>query len=95
MHKTPISLEGLQAYTVDAAGEPWPIDFGRLKDQKICLRFAYLPDGVTDRMILKLGNDTFYVPSYFGEVKKFSSLEEAVTQWKNSSASITHSEDYY
>jgi len=74
-------LKPIRAYTLDEAGNPQEIDFGRAKSQKVCLRFHYYANGSTSQMILE-SDDTFYfIPSYFGDIKIFDGLDAAVEHW--------------
>ena len=83
MEKTSFSLPPLQAYTVGEYSQAERLDFGRYRDQPVCLRFRYRPNGSTSRMILESEGRFYYVPAYFGRVESFSSLAEAVSRWQD------------
>jgi len=81
--RTPVGsqLKPLEAYILDDGGTPQSIDFGRMDDQKICLRFHYYPNGSTSQMILESEEKAYFVPSYFGEVEVFESVDDAAQRW--------------
>ncbi len=54
---------------------------GRIKDKKICLRYHLYPNGSTTEMIITNNQGIFYLPSYFGEAKKVTDIEEAKALW--------------
>jgi len=74
-------LKELSAYILDDGDNPQKIDFGRIKDKKICLRFRYYPNGSTSEMILQSGDKYYFIPSYFGEIEEFDDMDEAVARW--------------
>jgi len=75
-------LKPLKAYILDDGGSPKEIDFGRMDDRKICLRFHYYSNGSTSQMILESEEKFYFVPSYFGEVETFDSLSAATDRWR-------------
>lgn len=91
--KTDISA--LQAYIVDKDNNPSKADFGKLNDHKICLRFIHYPNGSSTQMIIESKGSFYYFPTYFGEVKKFDTLEEAAQEWTKGSKVLTDQGGYY
>jgi prepilin-type N-terminal cleavage/methylation domain-containing protein len=75
-------LKPLTAYILDDSGNPQKIDFGRIKNKKVCLRFHYYPNGSTSQMILESGEKFYFLPSYFGEVEVFDDVDGAVERWQ-------------
>ncbi len=74
-------LPPLTAYILDKSGNAQEIDFGRIKDQKVCLRFHYYANGSTSQMILESKDQFYFLPSYFGEIERFDSLDAATERW--------------
>ncbi len=72
----------LTAYTLDEGRNPQKIDFGRMDDRPICLRFYFHANGSTSQMILEADDTYYFVPSYFGEIQTFESLDEAASYWQ-------------
>jgi len=85
----------LDAYTMDSYNEAQKIDFGRFKDRKICLRFRFRSNGSTSRLIVGSGEKFYFIPSYFGDVQTFTSLEEAKAFWLKNSDLLHNEGDYY
>ena len=85
----------LEVYTLDSYGEARKIDFGRYKDRKICLRFRFRPNGSSSRMIVVSGENFYFIPSFFGKVQRFSSLEEAKASWLENRDLLRSGGDYY
>jgi len=81
-HAIGSQLKPLTAYILDEGGSPQEIDFGRMKDKKVCLRFHYYANGSTSQMILASEEKYYFLPSYFGEVEVFDSLSAATERWR-------------
>ena len=71
----------LKAYILDDSTNPQEIDFGRVKDKEVCLRFHYYPNGSTSQMILESDEKFYFIPSYFGDIEVFESLDAAAEHW--------------
>ena len=95
LKKTPITLKNLEAYSLNRYNEAELIDFGRFRDKKISLRFHYRANGSTDRLIAHYKNSYYYIPSFFGEVEKFNSLNEAISRWNRDRDIVKDSWNYY
>jgi prepilin-type N-terminal cleavage/methylation domain-containing protein len=74
-------LRPLKAYVLDDSNNPQEIDFGRIKNKKICLRFHYYANGSTSQMILESDDKYYFVPSYFGKIEAFDDMDTAVSKW--------------
>ncbi len=74
-------LKEIQAYTVDKSDNPQKIEFGRLKDRPVCLRYRHYANGSNTQIILESEEKFFYFPSYFGEVSVHDSAEDAAEAW--------------
>lgn len=90
-----IDLTNIQAYTIDRYESVTPIEYGRFKDEKICLIIDFASNGSSTQIILKNDDETYFLPAFFGEPKRFSSLEEAKTYWLEKSTLISDSGAYY
>ena len=90
-----LSLPPLTAYGIDISDQPRRLEFGRFHDRPICLRFRYYSNGSSSRMILGNGKEFFYLPSYFGEMKSFPSLEAAAEYWLRDGDLLHDRGDYY
>jgi len=88
-------LTELQAYIVDKDDNPQKIDFGRMDDHPICLRFRYYANGSTTQIILESEDKYFYFPSYFGKISIHTSIEEAADKWVENTKLLTSQGNYY
>ena len=78
----PIQLKVKNVYVLDRSDNPTKIEYGRLKDKKVCLRLKHYKNGSISQEILELKGDKFlFIPAYFGEGKLFDSLNDATTWW--------------
>ena len=82
--RTPIKsrIPPLKAYTLDEGGNAQEIDFGRMEDKPVCLRFYFYANGSTSQMILEADDTYYFVPSFFGQTESFDSLDGAVARWQ-------------
>jgi prepilin-type N-terminal cleavage/methylation domain-containing protein len=83
--KVKINLGAIRAYILDDTNQLTSLDFGRVKDERVCFRFIFFPNGSTSKMIIESGGSFYYIPSFFGEIEKFSSLSEAREYWTENS----------
>jgi len=74
-------LTPLKAYILDDSGNTQELDFGRIKNKKVCLRFHYYANGSTSQMILESEEKFYFLPSYFGDIEVFESVDEAAERW--------------
>jgi prepilin-type N-terminal cleavage/methylation domain-containing protein len=70
-------------------------ELGRIKDNKICLRYHLYPNGSTTQMIIANDQGVYYLPSYFGKAKKVSDIEEAKEMWIKDEYNLRDSGSYY
>lgn len=89
------NLKEIQAYILDNRDNPQRIEFGRLDDHPICLRFRYYSNGSTTQIILESEEKFFYFPSYFGEVEVFESIDEAADRWISDMKVLKDRGNYY
>jgi prepilin-type N-terminal cleavage/methylation domain-containing protein len=83
------------AYLLDPEGGGKRIDFGRYGDKKVCLRFRYYENGSTSQMIVAWQNAFYFIPAYFGKVRRFPRLQEAVEYWREKNGMLQSAGDYY
>ena len=74
-------LKPIKAYVLDDGGNPQEVDFGRIREKKVCLRFHYYANGSTSQMILESEGKFYFVPSYFGDIEVFDGLDAATERW--------------
>jgi len=86
----------VKSYLLDSDNRLVQMDeLGRMKDEKICLRYHLYPNGSTTQMIIISSQGVFYLPSYFGKAKKVADLEEAQELWIQSKYDLKDSGSYY
>jgi len=86
----------LEVYIVDKNNQLLQIeDFGRIKDEKITLRYTLYANGSTTQLILSNDIAVYYLPSYFGEAKKVEDLESAKKLWIKDKYNLRDSGNYY
>ena len=86
----------LEVYTIDNNNQLAQIeDFGRVKEQKITLRYTLYANGSTTELILSNDNGVYYLPSYFGETQKVESLESARKLWIKDEYNLKDSANYF
>ena len=88
--------KNLEVFVVDENNQLTQIkDFGRLKDQKICIRYTLYANGSTSQMILSNDSGVYYLPTYFGEVKDVEDMDEAKKLWIKDEYNLRDSGNYY
>jgi len=95
LQESPSHLKDIKAYVLDANDNPEQIEFGRLDDHPICLRFRYYANGSNTQIILGSEEKFFYIPSYFGDVEVFESLEDASDKWTENTKLASDRGNYY
>ena len=95
IQEVPTLLKDMQAYTLDENDNPRKIEFGRFNDRPICLRFHQYSNGSTSQLILESQERFFYLPSYFGQVEEFETIDEATTRWLDNSDIPKDDGNYY
>ncbi len=78
----PSTFPEVTAYALDESGSSQEIDFGRVHEKKVCLRFHFYANGSTSQMILASGETYYFIPSFFGKIETFDTLDGAVTRWR-------------
>ncbi len=77
----PIPINVIAEYILDRNSNPQKLDLGRFKDKKVCLRLRHYKNGSISQVILELKDGALFIPSYFGEGKKFDSVDQAANWW--------------
>lgn len=90
-----VKLKNITAYTIDSSDDLREIEYERFNDKPICLVIDFYNNGSSTQMILKDDTGAYFLPAYFGESKKFDSVEDAKTYWLKSSQTISNSGEYY
>ena len=80
-YKSKINLKDIKAYTLDNKDSLVEIEYRRYKDKKICLEMDFYNNGSSTQIILQNKEATYFLPSFFGEAKKFDSPEDAKEYW--------------
>ncbi len=93
--ETKSGIPNIEAYIVSEDGNPQKIDFAKLNDHHICLRFIHYKNNSSTQMIIESKGDFFYFPSFFGETKKFDTLEGAARRWMRDSRLVSDQGSYY
>jgi prepilin-type N-terminal cleavage/methylation domain-containing protein len=95
--KVPVGsqMPPLKAYILDDGGSPVEVDFGRLEDRPVCLRFHFYPNGSTSQMILEAHDRFYFIPSYFGKIETFESLDAAAEHWQKYRSALDTMGTYY
>lgn len=94
-YENPIDLTNIQAYTIDQYESLSRIEYGRYQDKKICLVMDFFENGSSTQLILKDEKGAYFLPAFFGEPQKFSSLQEAKEHWLRNSTVVSDSGAFY
>jgi prepilin-type N-terminal cleavage/methylation domain-containing protein len=90
-----IALKDISVYKIDGEDNSYKVDYGRYDDNKISLRFSIYSNSSSTQMIIRQNKNFFYLPTYFGDVIKVSSLDEAKKLWIDNTQLIRNSGDFY
>ena len=94
-YKSTIDLSGIKSYTIDASDALVKIQYERYKDEPICLKIDFYPNGSSTQIILKDKKGSYYLPAFFDAPKKFDSVEDAKEYWLNNSQLASNDGDFY
>ena len=70
-------------------------DLGRIKDEKVCLRYHLYANGSTTQMLIVNKEGIYFLPSYFGKAQKVADMEEAKELWVKEEYSLRDSGSFY
>ncbi len=94
-YTSPLDLKDIKAYTIDKYESLLPIEYGRYKDEKICLIMHFYNNGSSTQIILENDKESYFLPALFGEPKTFSSPQEAKEYWLKESRTLFDTGDFY
>ena len=94
-YENKIAIQDISVYKINSEDNTYKLDYGRYDDNKISFRFTIYANGSSTQMIIKQNKNFFYLPTYFGEVKKVSSLDEAKKLWTENTELVSNSGDFY
>ncbi len=89
------SFGKIKAYLIDNENSLQEIDFGRIDDNRVCLRFHYYGNGSNSEMIIESKGKFYYYPTYFGKTEIFDNISDAKERWKNNRYRLRDKGDYY
>jgi prepilin-type N-terminal cleavage/methylation domain-containing protein len=87
--------KNIKIYTLAQGDNLEAQEFGRINDEKVCLRFNLYNNQSSTKLVIQNDEGVFYLPSYFGEPQKVASLEEAKELWLKYNRIISSSGDFY
>jgi len=90
-----IDLHNTKVYTLDAQESLVQQENGRYHDKKICLVMHFYKNGSSTQLILENTHGIYFLPAFFGEASRVSSLEEAKELWLENSRLAAGSGDFY
>ena len=90
-----IDLTKIQAYTIDTYEAVDLIEYGRFGDEKICLVMEFFQNASSTQLILKDDKGVYFLPAFFGEPQRFTSLEEAKEHWLKNSTLASDNGEFY
>ncbi len=90
-----VALGEMEVYRLDSEEKLSKIDFGRYDDHPVCLRFAFHANGSSSQMVIQNRSNSYFIPAFFGDVIKFSSLEEVEEYWATQVKSLKDQGEYY
>jgi len=90
-----IALGDLSAYRLDERNDIQKIDFGRIDDHRVSLRFKLYHNGSSSQLILKNTTGFYYLPPFFDKPTKVDSLESAKKLWLANREYLEDSGEYY
>ncbi len=94
-YKGKTKLSHLKVYTLDGNDALTQLEYGRYRDRKICLQVDFYPNGSSTPLILQNDEGVYFLPAFFGEGKKVTSIEEAKALWLKHNDALKHQGDYY
>jgi prepilin-type N-terminal cleavage/methylation domain-containing protein len=90
-----IDLKNTEAYTVDERDSLLRLEYGRYKDEKVCLVIDFYNNGSSTQIILKNEDGIFFLPSFFQEAQKVGALSDAKALWLKNSDLVSDSGKFY
>ncbi|SFV71180.1 hypothetical protein MNB_SV-13-772 [hydrothermal vent metagenome] len=94
-YESGIDLQNIKAYTIDKSDTLVRLRYERYKDEPICLKIDFYPNGSSTQLILKDQKGSYFLPSYFEEPQKFESVEDAKDYWLEHSKLVSDNGEFY
>jgi prepilin-type N-terminal cleavage/methylation domain-containing protein len=94
-YKGKLALGELEVYILDADDNFEKIEYARVDDEKLCIRYNIYSNKSNSKMVIKNKTGYFYIPSYFGNTQKVEDLDEAKEIWLKYSDKVSSSGDFY
>jgi len=94
-YESNIDLKDIKAYTLDNSDSLVRIEYERYKDEPICLRIDFYPNGSSTQLILENEEGVYYLPSYFEVPKEFESVEDAKDYWLENTQIASDQGNFY
>ena len=86
----------VKIYQLDADNHFVQIDdFGRIKDEKVSLRYHLYANGSTTQMVIENSDGIYYLPSFFGKAQKVAEMDEAKELWIKEEYDLKDSGSFY
>lgn len=93
-----VRLPELTVFTIDKSENLQQLEYGRFNDEKICLMLDFAPNGSVTQAIIRTeekAREIYFLPSYFGRIRKANSLDEAQSLWLAHNHDIDSQGDFY
>lgn len=90
-----IDLSQIKAYTIDHNDNLVRIEYERYKDEPICLKMEFYPNGSSTQIILQDEKSAYFLPSYFDEPSQFTDKEEAKNYWLENARLVADNGEFY
>jgi prepilin-type N-terminal cleavage/methylation domain-containing protein len=87
--------DDISIYKLDQDDQLSKIEFGRIKDQPICLIVDFYKNGSSTQLILENNKGIYFLSSYFDTSKQVDSLQDAKKQWLKYDRSLHNLGDFY
>ncbi len=94
-YKEDVSLGDLTAYRLDRRNDLQKIDFGRIDDHHVSLRFSMYHNGSSSQLILQNNTGIYYLPPFFGTPTKVDSVDSARDLWLKNRELLKDAGEYY
>jgi len=94
-YESDISLGDLSVYRLDEHNDLKKIDFGRIDDHHVSLRFRLYHNGSSSQLILQNAKGVYYLPPFFDKPSKVDSVESAKELWLANREYLRDTGEYY
>lgn len=94
-YENDIDLRGTTAYTINRYDELKKINYGKYKDEPICLIFNIYQNGSSSQIILSNNQKSYFLPAYGKAPLGAKSPEDAKALWLENSYAVSKYGDFY